>query len=150
MRYKPGSGVTTAYFGFNNQARIDLLKVMMVDDQQKPILTLTYNIDANWTGTRVCPTFHVECFPNADSSGAVLACMVYPSGLPPGQELTYRWNLSTGSIASGQGTHRITVNLSGTEAETMKAELEIGNLLPTCERKASFTMPITSFVRPKK
>jgi hypothetical protein len=151
MRYKPGSGVTTAYFGVNNQAHIDLLKVMMVDEQQKPILTLTYNIDANWTGTRDCPKFHVECFPNVDSSGAVLACMVYPSGLPPGKELTYRWNLSTGSIASGQGTRRITVNLSGgTETETMKAELEIGNLLPTCERKASFTMPITSLIRPKK
>src|SRR6266542_645632 len=142
MRYKPGSGVTTVYFGFNNQAHLDLLRVTMADEQRKTILTLTYPIDANWKGRRDCPTFHVECFPDIDSSGAVLACMVYPSGLLPGQELTYHWNLSNGSIASVQGTRRITVNLTGTEAETMKAELEIGNLPLTCERKASFTSPI--------
>jgi|SRR5829696_2460792 len=142
MRYKPGSGVTTVYFGFNNQAQVELLKVTMADEQRKPILTLTYPIDANWKGRRDCPTFHVECFPNTDSSGTALACMVYPSGVLPGQELTYQWNLSTGSIASGQGTRRITVNLSGTEAETIKAELEIGNLPLSCERKASFTGPI--------
>jgi hypothetical protein len=139
MRYKPGSGVTTVWFGFNNQAHLDLLRVTMADEQRKPILTLTYPIDADWKGRRECPTFHVECFPNTDSSGAALACMVYPSGVLPGQELTYQWNVSTGSIASGQGTRRITVNLTGTEAETIKAELEIGNLPLTCERKASFT-----------
>src|SRR6266498_2486633 len=122
--------------------RLQILSVTMADEQRKTILTLTYPIDANWKGRRDCPTFHVECFPDIDSSGAVLACMVYPSGLLPGQELTYHWNLSNGSIASGQGTRRITVNLTGTEAETMKAELEIGNLPLTCERKASFTSPI--------
>jgi hypothetical protein len=67
--------------------------------------------------------------------------MVYPSGLLPGQELTYHWSLSNGSIVSGQGTGRITVNPIETEAETMKAELEIGNLPLTCERKVSFTVP---------
>ncbi len=46
MRYKPGPGVTAVYFGSNNQAHVALPKVMMVDDPQKPILTLTYNIDA--------------------------------------------------------------------------------------------------------
>ena len=144
MRYKPGSGVTTVWFGFNNQAHIDLVRVTMADEQRKPILTLTYPIDANWKGKRECPTFHVECFPNTDSSVAPLACMVYPSGVLPGQEFTYQWNVSTGSIASGQGTRRITVNLIGTEAETIKAELEIGNLPLTCERKASFTGSIKS------
>lgn len=139
MRYKPGSGVTTVYFGFNNQAHLELLKVTLADEQRKPILTVTYPVDATWKGRRDCPTFHVECFPNTDSSVAALACMVYPSGVLPGQEFTYHWNLSSGSIASGQGTRRITVNLMGTEAETIKAELEIGNLPLTCERKVSFT-----------
>src|SRR5687768_8180093 len=127
------------WFGFNNQAHLDLLKVTMADEQRKPILTLTYPIDTNWKGRRECPKFRVECFPNTNSSVAPLACMVYPSGVLPGQELTYHWNVSNGSIASGQGTRRITVNLIGTEAETIKAELEIGNLPLTCERKASFT-----------
>ena len=139
MRYKPGSGVTTVYFGFNNQAHIELLRVTMTDEQRKPILTLTYPVDATWKGRRDCPTFYVECFPNTDSSGAPLACMVYPSGVLPGQELTYQWNLSNGSITSGQGTRRITVNVIGTEVETIKGELELGNLPPTCERKTSFT-----------
>src|ERR1051325_983978 len=139
MRYKPGAGVTTVWFGFNNQAHLDLLRVTMADEQRKPILTLTYPIDANWKGKRECPTFHVECFPNTNSSSAALACMVYPSGVLPGQEFTYQWNVSNGSITSGQGTRRITVNLIGAEAETIKAELEIGNLPLSCERKVSFT-----------
>ena len=104
----------------------------------KTILTLTYPVDANWKGRRECPTFRVSCVPNTNYNVAALACMVYPSGVLPGQEFTYQWNVSTGSIASGQGTRRIIVNLNGTEAETIKAELEIGNLPLTCERKASF------------
>jgi len=139
MRYNPGAGVTTVWLGFNNQAHLDLLKVTMANEQKKPILTLTYPVNANWKGKRECPVFRVSCFPNTDSSVAPLACMVYPSGVLPGQEFTYQWNVSTGSIASGQGTRRITVNLNGTEAETIKADLEIGNLPPTCERKTSFT-----------
>jgi hypothetical protein len=69
MRYKPGSGVTTVWFGFNNEAHLELLRVTMADEQRKPILTLTYPIDANWKGRRECPRFHVECFPNTNSSG---------------------------------------------------------------------------------
>ena len=137
-RYKPGSGVTTVWFGFNNQAHLDVLRVTMVDEQQKPILTLAYPIDANWKGKRECPRFHVMCFPNSDSSVATLSCRVYPSGVLPGQEFTYQWNVSTGSIASGQGTPRITVNPTGAKAEPIQAEIEIGNLPLTCERKASF------------
>jgi hypothetical protein len=150
MRYKPGSGVTTVYFGFDNQAHVDRLNVVMLDEQQKPILTLPYYLDASWKGTRNCPKLRVECFPDIDHSGAVLACMVYPSGLRPGQELTYRWDLSNGTIASGQGTRRIVVNVINTEAETMKAEVEVGNLGPNCEGKASFTMPIGSLIKSKE
>lgn len=142
MPYKPGSGITTVWFGFNNQAHLDLLRVTMADEQQKPILTLTYPIDANWKGIRTCPKFRVQCGPNTNSSVGALACMVYPSGVLPGQEFTYHWNVSNGSIASGQGTRRIMVNVSEPEAETITAELEIGNLPVTCEKKASFTRPI--------
>jgi hypothetical protein len=149
MRYKPGSGVTTAYFGLNNQAHVDLLKVVMVDEQKKPILTLAYNIEANWTGTRDCPKFHVECFPAVDYSRPVLACMVYPSGLRPGQELTYSWSLTNAAIASGQGTYRITVDLTNPEAETMTADLKIGMLGPNCESKSSFTLPLKELIKSK-
>ena len=51
MPYKPGSGVTTVWFGFNNQAHLDVLRVTMADEQRKQILTLTYPIDANWKGS---------------------------------------------------------------------------------------------------
>jgi hypothetical protein len=56
-----------------------------------------------------------------------------------GQKLTYKGNVSNASIASGQGTRRITVNLIETEAKTMTAELEIGNLPLTCDGKVSFS-----------
>lgn len=146
MPYKPGSGVTTAYVGFNNQAHLDLVRVTMVDEQRKTILTLTYPVDANWTGTRECPKFRISCRPNTDSSGPALICMVYPSGVLPGQEFNYQWKVSAGSIASGQGTRRITVNPRETEAESFRAELEIGNLPLTCERKVSFD----GMIRPRE
>ena len=149
MHYKPGSGVTTGYIGFNNQAHLELIRIAMLDEQKSPILTLNYNVDANWIGTLDCPKFYVECFPNADSSSSVLACMVYPSGLRPQQEPSYHWKLSNGLIASGQGTRRITVNLNGAEATTMNAEVQVGNLPASCERRSSTTLSISSFVKPK-
>lgn len=139
MPYKPGSGVTTVYLGFNNEAHLNLLRVTMVDDQRKPILTLTYPIDANWKGKRACPVFRLNCFPDRNSSGASLACMVYPSGVLPGQEFTYQWSVSAASIVTGQGTRRITLIPSRAETEEFKVELDIGNLPGNCERKASFT-----------
>jgi len=86
-------------------------------------------------------------FPDIDYSGAVVACMVYPNGLSPGQELSYKWTLSNGVIASGQGTRRIVVSPPNNEAGTLKAEVEVGNLDSTCEKNASYVMPIGSPVK---
>ena len=145
MRYSPGSGVTTAWLGFNNEAHLDLLKVTLADEGKKPILTLTYPVDANWKGKRECPTFRISCFPNTIAGGP-LACMVYPSGVVPGQEFNYLWNVSGGSIATGQGTRRITINPIAGETDNFKAELEIGNLPSTCEGRASFP----ELIRPRQ
>lgn len=139
MLYLQGSGELTTWFGFDNQAHLQQFRVDMVDDEKKPLLTLNYTVDAEWTGVLECPTFHVECFPDTNNAHAPLACMVYPSGLQPNQALTYEWNVSAGIITSGQGTRRIILNTSGIQDREVTATVTVGGLPTQCATKAAYS-----------
>jgi hypothetical protein len=45
---------------------------------------------------------------------------------------TFRWSLSAGKIASGQGTPNIVVDSTGLAGSTIVATLELGGLPATC------------------
>ncbi|HYJ45057.1 MAG TPA: hypothetical protein VEV81_00490 [Pyrinomonadaceae bacterium] len=141
MLYLQGSGELNTWFGFDNQAHLQQFRVDMVDDEKKPLLTLHYRFEADWEGVLECPTFHVECFPNDASAGAPLACMVYPSGVRPDQNLTYEWKVSKGTIMTGQGTRRIILTTSSTEAQEVTATVEVGGLPLQCPAKVSSAAP---------
>jgi hypothetical protein len=148
MLHKQGSGLSTGFFGFNNQAHLDQLKVVMADERHQELLTLTYNIDADWQGVTQCPSFTVRCFSNAPDSAIPVGCTVYPSGLEPGQHLTYQWAVSRGGILSGQGTHHIKMDTGGEENVT--AVVEVGGLGATCVTDASFASTAATVGRPSK
>jgi hypothetical protein len=152
MLYLPGSGELTTWFGFDNQAHLDQLKVTMVDDQGKNLLTVNYSVDANWEGALECPTFRVECFPNDATPDAPLACMVYPSGVRPDgvrpdQKFTYAWTTSKGTITSGQGTRRIILNTDGLNKGDLTARVEVGGLPGKCQTEFLYTVPILRMPR---
>jgi hypothetical protein len=143
MLYLQGSGELTTWFGFDNQARLQQFKVMMVDEQKKNLLTLNYSVDARWEGVLECPTFHVECFPNDLSSpNSPLACMVYPSGVHPEQKFDINWTVSAGTIQSGQGTRRIILNTEGIQPQNVTAEATISIPIGKCLTKASTTISL--------
>ena len=139
MLYLQGTGVLTTWFGFDNQAHLQQFKVEMVDEKKKSLLTLSYNLDARWEGALPCPTFHVECFRNDHDRNVPLACMAYPSGVLPGQKFDYKWDISAGTITSGQGTRRIILNTDGVQTEGLTATLEVGGLSGKCTNKVSYT-----------
>jgi hypothetical protein len=142
MLYLQGSGELTTWFGFDNQAHLQQFKVVMADEQKKNLLTLNYNVDAKWEGVLECPAFHVECFPNDSSPNAPLACMVYPSGVQPGQTFNYNWSISAGTITSGQGTRRIILNTEGIQQRDVTAEAVISLSAGKCMTNASYTAPL--------
>jgi hypothetical protein len=143
MPYLQGSGELTTWFGFDNQAHLQQFRVDMIDDEKKkPLLTLNYNVDTDWEGVLECPTFFVECFPHNNSPKAPLACMVYPSGVRPDQNLTYEWDVSGGTITSGQGTRRIILNTDGTQARELTATVTVGGLPAKCATKAAYSAPL--------
>lgn len=148
MIHKAGTGVVTTFLGFNNEARVDQIKVTMADENLNEVLTLFCNVDASWEGTLECPTFRVSCFSDSRNSGIPVSCMVYPSGLRPDHRLTYNWTLSNGVITSGQGTSTIRIDTSG--EETVTAMVEVSGLSPKCDTKASFRSTPAIVSRPSK
>lgn len=142
MSYLQGSGVLTTWFGFDNQAHLQQFKVQMVDETKKNLLTLNYSVDTRWEGSLPCPTFHVECFPHDNARNAPLACMVYPSGVLPDQKFDYKWDLSAGTIRTGQGTRRIILNTDGLQPQDLTATVEVNGLSGKCSVKNSYTIPI--------
>lgn len=142
MLYLQGSGVLTTWFGFDNQAHLQQFKVQMVDEEKKNLLTLNYSVDARWEGALPCPTFRAECFPNDNSRNAPFACMVYPSGVLPGQKFDYKWDITAGTITSGQGTRRIILNTDGLQPQDLTVTVDVNGLSGKCTTKSSVTLPL--------
>jgi hypothetical protein len=140
MLYLQGAGELTTWFGFNNQAHLQQFKVVMVDEKKKNLLTLNYSVDARWEGVLECPTYHMQCFPDNPNPGAPLACMVYPSGVRPGQKLDYLWDISAGTITSGQGTRRIILNTQGIRENSLTATIQVSTAAGKCSTKISNTI----------
>jgi hypothetical protein len=101
---------------------------------------LNYGVDARWEGTLPCPTFNLDCFPNDKSPNAPLACMVYPSGVQPDQKFDYKWDVSAGTITSGQGTRRIILNTDGVQTDGLTVSIEVKSQSGKCLDRESFSM----------
>jgi hypothetical protein len=95
-----------------------------------------YNSEAD------CPAIQVKA-PDSVSQGTkarVAATLVGGTGTP-----TYKWAVSSGSIASGQGTTTITVDTSGLSGSSVTATLQIGGVPTQC---ATTTASATFLVGP--
>lgn len=54
-----------------------------------------------------------------------------------GPKLSYSWSIDKGTIMSGQGTKKITVDATGLSGEDITATVDVGGLPENCERTAS-------------
>ena len=85
-----------------------------------------------------CPTVSVSC-PDTAPVDQPITFTANVSGGPGTQ--TYNWSVSTGTIASGQGTSSITVT-GAPAGGSVTATVELGGLDPNCARTASCTTQI--------
>lgn len=73
-------------------------------------------------------------------SGGLLTFSIDVSGGPPNLELKYNWQMSAGTITSGQGTPAITVDTTGLSGQAVTATVKIDGIPPECENLRSATL----------
>ena len=91
------------------------------------------------TVTADCPVVDVSC-PDASKPGEPLTFIANISGGDPEVTPTFKWTVSGGTIASGQGTSSITVNTSGPVGLSVTATVEVGGYVRECDMSDSCTL----------
>jgi len=85
-----------------------------------------------------CPTISVSCLSSVESKQPVTFEATVTGG--PETTPTYQWSLSAGRIISGQGTKKITVDVSAINDKSVTATVSLGGLHPSCPNVASCTI----------
>lgn len=83
-----------------------------------------------------CPLVMVSC-PSSLESKDSLVFEATVSGGYSEISPTYKWSLSAGKIVSGQGTPRVTVDISGLSESWVAATISVGGFNPSCPTVAS-------------
>lgn len=86
-----------------------------------------------------CPTISVSC-PDTFESKESITFEATVSGGDVEMIPTYEWSLTKGKIISGQGTRKITVDVSGLSSESVTATVSVGGAHPLCATVASCTI----------
>ena len=87
-----------------------------------------------------CPTLSVDCPTELVEVGQPITFSANASGGDPNASLSYNWTVSSGTITSGQGSSRITVDTAGLSGgSSVTATVELGGVAPECNRTASCT-----------
>jgi hypothetical protein len=90
-----------------------------------------------------CPVVRVSC-PDAVRSGGEVNFSAEVVGAGATFKPTFEWQVSAGSIVSGQGTALLRVDSTGLGQHVVTATVEVAGLSPVCERKASCSTPVVS------
>lgn len=85
-----------------------------------------------------CPLVSVTCPAEVDSKGT-LTFVANVTGGDAGVTPTYKWTVSAGKITGGQGTAKVTVDVSGLSRESVTATVAVGGMNPLCHTVASCT-----------
>ena len=64
------------------------------------------------------------------------------TGLSPTAQTAFQWEVSVGTILSGQGTPQLTVDTAGLGGQLVTAKVSIGGLATACSVEASHSYPI--------
>jgi hypothetical protein len=86
-----------------------------------------------------CPSIFVSC---PDIYGSSCDFAVTVKGTKPEQKLSYSWKVNKGKVKSGQGTDKITVDLSDLHEKDrtyVTATVEVGGIDESCSNAASCT-----------
>jgi hypothetical protein len=92
---------------------------------------------------RQCPAVKVSC-PDSVRSAEEAGFTAEVVGAGAFFKPTYDWQISAGTLASGQGTPSIKVETTGLRGQTVEATVEVAGLPAVCDRKASCTTAVLS------
>lgn len=88
-----------------------------------------------------CPVIIIVCSSEEPCRGPKYTFVANVTGGYPDREPTYKWNVSAGTITSGQGTGVIEVNDSGVTDKSLTVTVEVGNIIPKgCPTTESYTI----------
>lgn len=94
-----------------------------------------------------CPTLSVSGPTAAVAEGTPATLTLNLSGIDvKAAGVTYNWQLSDGSLVSGQGTNTVSIDTAGTGGKSIKAEVDILGVSPTCKRFTDFTFAVKKTV----
>jgi hypothetical protein len=79
----------------------------------------------------VCPSISVSC-PAPTAPGVPATFSADLTGGTPGRTPAYRWTVTGGRIASGQGTSTVTVDTAGLAGQELRATVEVEGYGPRC------------------
>ena len=82
-----------------------------------------------------CATISVSCPSRAESKGAVIFEATVSGG--PDITPTFEWSLSAGKIINGQGTSKVTVDVSNLSHTSVTGTVRVGGFDPNCPNVAS-------------
>ena len=106
----------------------------------KGSITITVVICPGWhPPPPPCPIVSVSCPASVESKESI-AFEATVSGGDREMIPTYEWSLTKGKIISGQGTRKITVDVSGLSSESVTATVSVGGAHPLCATTASCTI----------
>ena len=94
---------------------------------------------------RACPKLSVSC-PDTVKHGVPATFTASIENAPADAKLTYNWDVSAGTIISGQGTSSITVDTAGISSGPLTATVEVGGLPETCAEPKACTSAIPQFI----
>jgi ferredoxin len=88
-----------------------------------------------------CPTVDIEGSSDKTPQAGVYLLTAYISGGSPRFTPTFKWSVSAGVIASGQGTPSVKIDTNGTDCRQITVTLEVGGVMPKgCERIKTHTI----------
>ncbi|MET0648594.1 MAG: hypothetical protein ABW208_18435 [Pyrinomonadaceae bacterium] len=95
---------------------------------------------------RQCPAVVVSC-PDTVNGGEPATFAASVNNAPADAKLTFKWEVSAGTISSGQGTTSITVDTTGLSGnQIVTATVEISGLPESCAKSASCTVGVRHFI----
>lgn len=91
---------------------------------------------------RQCPVIKVSCSSEPVPTGAEASFSAEVTGRGATFKPSFKWEVSAGSIVSGDGTTSIKVDTTGLGNQAVTATIEVEGLSPVCERTASCTIGV--------
>jgi hypothetical protein len=96
------------------------------------------------TRARECPRVFVSC-PDSVRAGEPATFTASIDNAPANAKLTYNWDVSAGTVTSGQGTSSVTVDTTGVTGLTT-ATVEVGGLPESCPKSTACTSAVQQFI----